>query len=318
MNFSNKIILRSYQGNAARAINLVNNPLPFTQTTRISQLNAGNDLGFNLAFNTGFAMAYVTAMFVMFYIKERVTRAKLLQFVSGVNKVIFWLTSFVVDYAVFILISLLFVGVLAAYQKEGFSTLIELTRIFIILIVFGFSALPFTYVWSLIFQVPSSGLVRLSIGYVISGVFLFLAYFILNNEFLGLQHIARPLGWIFLIFPHYSLTRGLSNLNLLQSTISICETQCSFLPLCSTVGVETLCEISPFVCGGPSDIPEVNFICNIQESCCNRDIYGFNETGIGINLVALGMIGIISFIILFTIEYRWVQNLFNKLRKEKR
>lgn len=90
----------------------------------MTQLNAGNDLGFNLAFNIGFAMAFVTAMFVMFYIKERVTRAKLLQFVSGVNKFIFWITSFVIDYVIFILISLLFIGILAAYQKAGYSTLI--------------------------------------------------------------------------------------------------------------------------------------------------------------------------------------------------
>ena len=284
----------------------------------MTQLNAGNDLGFNLAFNIGFAMAFVTAMFVMFYIKERVTRAKLLQFVSGVNKFIFWITSFVIDYVVFILISLLFIGILAAYQKAGYSTLIELSRNFMLLVVFGFAVLPFTYFFSLIFQVPSSGLVRLSMVYVVSGCFFFLAFFILNNEFLGLQHIARPLGWFFLIFPHYSLTRGMSNLNLMQSTLSICENECSMFPECSLVGVESLCQLSLNICDENINDPTLNMVCGIRDSCCERDFYSFSETGIGMNLVALGVIGVISFVLLFTVEYRWIQNLFNKLRKEKR
>ncbi len=142
-------------------MNLVNKPLPYTQESKIAQLYIGNNAGFNVAFNIGFAMAFVTAMFVVFYIKERVSRAKLLQFVSGVNKVIFWLTSFVIDYVIFILISLLLIGVLAAYQQDAFSTFAELGRNFAILVLFGFAAFPFTYIFSFMFQVSLGGRVLL-------------------------------------------------------------------------------------------------------------------------------------------------------------
>lgn len=319
INTINNAILRSFPENAARAINLVNRPLPFTHSTRMTQLNAGNDLGFNLAFNAGFGMAFVTAMFVMFYIKERMTRAKLLQFVSGVNKVIFWMTSFIIDYLTFILISLLFIGVIAAYQEPGYSTLIELSRNLLILAIFGFAVLPFTYVLSMIFDVPSSGLVRLSIGYVISGAFFFLTYFVLNNEFLGLEWVAQPLGWVFLLFPHYSLTRGMSNLNMMQSTISLCDSQCAMSTLCVNFGgVENVCRNSHTICDGNINMPpDIEAICGILNSCCDRDFYSFGETGIGMNLSALVLIGTISFILLFTIEYRWIQNLINKCKKEK-
>lgn len=270
-----------------------------------------------MAFNTGFAMALVTAMFVMFYIRERVTRAKLLQFVSGVNKIIFWLTTFIIDYVLFLFIALLFLGVLAAYQKDGYSTVVELGRYFEILILFGFAVLPFTYIWSFVFDVPSTGLVRLVIGYMVSGVLFFMAYFILSNETLGLGYIAKPLGWIFLIFPHYSLSRGMSNLNIKQSTISLCEAQCNYFDQCRVVGVQEICDNSPIDCDGELEVLFMRQICNLKKSCCDKDFYSFNETGIGMNLVALAVIGVVSFILLFAIEYRWIQNLYFLIRKQK-
>lgn len=276
-------------------------------------------MGFNVAFNTGFGMAFVTAMFVMFYIKERVSRAKLLQFVSGANKLIFWMTSFVIDYLQFILISLLFLGVLAAYQKSGYSTPMELTRNFYILICFGFAALPFTYVLSFMFQIPSTGLVRLSIAFIVSGVFCFLAFFILNNELLGLQYIAEPLGWVFLVFPHYSLARGMSNLNIKQSTLSVCEEQCSYSELCIAIGgIEAVCEGSQGSCGGEFLPPVQQAVCALRNSCCDRNFYTFADDGISKNLVALALIGVVSFLALFAIEYRWLQNLFYRFKTDQR
>ena len=261
-------------------------------------------------------MSFITAMFVMFYIKERVSRAKLLQFVSGVNKIIFWVTSYVIDYAQFFLISLIFVLTLYAYQKDGYSTYVELARNFLLLVVFGFSVLPYTYLWSMLFQIPSTGLVRLSIGYIISGVFFFMAYFIINSELLNLQWLSKPLGWVFLIFPHYSLARGMSNLNVLQSTINTCKSQCDFLPQCKAVGVDNVCKMADLDCSIIN--PVTNFLCTLKASCCDKSFYSFKEDGIALNLIAMVVIGVVSFFLLFALEYRWLQNLFYKIKKEKR
>lgn len=276
-------------------------------------------MGFNIAFNAGFAFAFVTAMFVMFYIKERVSRAKLLQFVSGVNKVTFWMTSFIIDYAQFILMSLIFLGVLAAYNKDGYNSIDDLSRNFLVLVAFGFSVLPFTYIFSFLFQVPSSGLVRLVIIYLISGAFFFMAYFVLNNDLFDLKYIATPLRYIFLIFPHYSLVQGMSNLNVIQSTLTVCNEQCKILEPCEAVGVEGFCEIPlPIDCDERQSIPALNFICTLKKSCCDHSYYAINEDGIGTHLIAFVAIGIVSFFLLFAIEYRWIQNLFFKFKKEQR
>lgn len=228
------------------------------------------------------------------------------------------MTSFIIDYIQLILISIVFLAVLAAYQKDGYSTFMEITRNFYVLIVFGFAALPFTYVLSFLFQIPSTGLVRLSIAYIVSGVFCFMAYFILNNELLGLKHIAEPLGWIFLIFPHYSLARGLSNLNIKQSTINVCTQQCSLNVNCPENGIEMLCQSEELICDGGLLAPTQQALCSLKNSCCDQDFFTFKDDGIATNLVALGIIGVVSFLMLFAIEYRWLQNFFYRSKKDQR
>jgi ATP-binding cassette, subfamily A (ABC1), member 3 len=285
----------------------------------MARLGAGDNVGFQIAFNTGFAMAFVIALYVMFYIKERVSRAKLLQLVSGVNKLIFWLTSFVIDYAIFILISIVYMLVLWAYQEDGYTKFDELGRNFLLLLIFGLASLPFTYLLSSTFKVPSTGLVRLSIFFIISGVFAFMAYFLLSNEIFNLEYIADPLGWIFLLFPHYSLARGLSNINVMQSRINFCDQQCEFLPLCRQDGLKGLCKaVDDLGLNCTNPLPDIRFICTLRNSCCENDFYTFRKDGLLIHFTALLVIFVVSFFLLFAIEYRWLQNLYFKIRKNKR
>lgn len=44
-----------------------------------------------------FAMSFVPASFVLYLIQERVTQAKLLQFVSGVSPLVYWTANFLWD-----------------------------------------------------------------------------------------------------------------------------------------------------------------------------------------------------------------------------
>jgi ATP-binding cassette subfamily A (ABC1) protein 3 len=66
-------ILRTVSGRDC-SITVANKPLPFRAESRMMMLQAGNNLGFQLSFNVGFAMAFVTSFFVIAYIKERVTK----------------------------------------------------------------------------------------------------------------------------------------------------------------------------------------------------------------------------------------------------
>lgn len=83
-------------------------------------------MGFQLAFNIGFGMAFVSSFYVLFYVRERVTKAKHLQFVSGVDVTTFWLTSFICDLLTFIFTSICLLITLVAFQEGGFQTFEEI------------------------------------------------------------------------------------------------------------------------------------------------------------------------------------------------
>lgn len=68
LNLVHNAIVRAFLGND-HSIRVINKPIPFTINSRINFLEAGNSLGFQLASNVGFAMAFVAAFYVMFYIK---------------------------------------------------------------------------------------------------------------------------------------------------------------------------------------------------------------------------------------------------------
>lgn len=88
----------------------------------MSQLTQYGNMGFSIAFNIVFAMAFVSSSYILFYVRERVTNAKHLQFVSGVKPFIFWIISFLCDFLIFIVTTVIILIVLGAFQEQGFKT----------------------------------------------------------------------------------------------------------------------------------------------------------------------------------------------------
>lgn len=68
INMVHNAVLRSKMG-SNYSISVTNNPLPYTFDSRITMLAAGNNIGFQLATNIGFAMAFVSSIYLLFYIK---------------------------------------------------------------------------------------------------------------------------------------------------------------------------------------------------------------------------------------------------------
>lgn len=220
------------------SIDVSNKPMPYRTESRMMMLQAGNNMGFQLAFNIGFAMAFVASFFVIVYIKERVTKAKLLQFVSGINVVMYWLTAFLWDYLLFIVIAFLMTLTIGVFQENGFSTFEELGRIFFVLIMFGFAVLPFVYIAAFFFNAPASGFTKMSIIFIFLGVAMYTVVFSMRFEGFNLKHVADTLTWIFLAVPHFSLSNAFSNINIVNVYLDICNTQCKIFGVCG----EELCQ----------------------------------------------------------------------------
>ncbi|XP_058456304.1 phospholipid-transporting ATPase ABCA3-like [Malaya genurostris] len=268
-------------------IRVINKPLPYRPNTRFTQLQAGNNLGFQLSFNTGFAMSFIAAMYIMFYIKERTSRAKLLQFVSGVNVVIFWCVSFIWDYFTFAITSLVYLGTLAIFQEEGWTTVEELGRVFLILGAFGLAFLPTTYIFSFWFEIPSTGFVKMMMLNIFTGTIFFTAVFLLQFDAFNLIDVARSLEWAFMIFPLFSLSESLSNMNVLATTRSVCNQQCQTIPFCTE-----------------------QLMCELFSNCCDTRIFTWQSHGVNRQIMFLIYVGIIGFATLIAIELRLFENIF--------
>jgi ATP-binding cassette subfamily A (ABC1) protein 3 len=85
-------------------------------------------MGFQVSFTLGFSMAFVSAFFIIFYVKERVSKAKHLQIVSGVEVLTFWLSSLVWDLIFFVLPVAGIIITFVAFGEDGFRTSTELGK----------------------------------------------------------------------------------------------------------------------------------------------------------------------------------------------
>lgn len=236
-------ILRTVAGRDC-SISVSNKPLAYRTESRMMMLQAGNNLGFQLSFNVGFAMAFVASFFIIGYIKERITKAKLLQFVSGVNVLMYWITAFLWDYFTFLVIAFLVTFTIGVFQEDGFSTFEELGRIYLVLIMFGFAVLPVVYIAAFFFNAPASGFTKMSIIFIFLGVAMYTVVFSMRFEGFGLRNVADTLTWIFLTVPHFALSNALSNINMVNVLSDVCKRQCTILGQCG----KQLCKINPTCC----------------------------------------------------------------------
>ncbi|XP_058465469.1 phospholipid-transporting ATPase ABCA3-like [Malaya genurostris] len=275
-------------------LTVVNKPLPFNISTMFETLNTGINSGFQLVFNTGFAMAFVAAMYILFYIRERTSRAKLLQYVSGTNILLFWGVAFVWDLAMFIVTSLIYIGTLAAFQEEGWSSFSDLGNVFLLLIFFGIAFLPMTYLISFLFKTPATGFVILMLINIASGSIFFTAVVLLKFDGFDLQDLAKGLEWFFMLFPNFALTHGLNNMNQVASSKLFCEKQCDLLPDCT-----------------------LEMMCKMNGQCCIQELYSFDELGIIRHLLTLTIVGLLAFMLILAFEYRFVARLMQKFRKPR-
>ncbi|XP_065093705.1 phospholipid-transporting ATPase ABCA3-like [Ochlerotatus camptorhynchus] len=275
-------------------LTVVNKPLPYTLETTLATVNTGVNAGFQLAFNTGFAMAFVAALFILSYIRERTSRSKLLQYVSGTNIALYWAVAFIWDYLMFIITCLLYVATVAIFQEEGWSSFAELGRVFLLLMLFGVAFLPTTYLSSFLFTVPATGFVVVMLINIASGAIFFTTVTLLKFPGIDLNEIGNALEWVFMFFPNFVLTHGLNNINQISTTNISCKKMCDLLKGCTMENV-----------------------CAIDERCCVPELFSFDELGINRNLLFLVFVGISSFLVILALEYRLIHQLVDIIYKRK-
>ncbi|KAG7487889.1 hypothetical protein MATL_G00028350 [Megalops atlanticus] len=157
-----------------------------------------------------FAMSFVPASFVLFLIEERVSKAKHLQFVSGVKPLLYWLANFTWDMLNYTVPATMVVFIFIGFQQQAYVSETNLPALVLLLMLYGWSITPLMYPASFLFSVPSTAYVVLTSVNLFIGINGSIATFVL--ELFTDQHlndVNKILKKVFLIFPHFCLGRGL-------------------------------------------------------------------------------------------------------------
>ncbi|GAB0200787.1 phospholipid-transporting ATPase ABCA7 [Grus japonensis] len=157
-----------------------------------------------------FAMSFVPASFVLFLIEERVSKAKHLQFVSGMKPVTYWLGNFTWDMCNYLVPALLVILIFLCFQQKSYVSSANLPSLVLLLLLYGWSITPLMYPASFLFSIPSTAYVALTCINLFIGINGSVATFVLELFVdQNLNDINRVLKKVFLVFPHFCLGRGL-------------------------------------------------------------------------------------------------------------
>ncbi|XP_008404880.1 ATP-binding cassette sub-family A member 1 isoform X2 [Poecilia reticulata] len=191
-------------------ITVYNHPLNLTkkQLTEIAMMSTSVDVLVSIC--VVFAMSFVPASFILFLIEERVSKAKHLQFVSGVKPILYWLTNFAWDMLNYSVPATMVVLIFISFQQQSYVSDTNLPALILLLLFYGFSITPLMYPASFVFSVPSTAYVVLTSLNLFIGINGSIATFVLEL-FVDkhLNEVNRILKKVFLIFPHFCLGRGL-------------------------------------------------------------------------------------------------------------
>ena len=161
--------LVKYYKNESYSIKTVNHPLPQTANDKMNNEMVMIAFGFSISFNIMFGMSFLASSFVLFLIRERAIKAKHSQFVSGVHSLNFWLSTFTWDFINFLIPCVLLILTFAAFSMDAYTVDGHWLMILLLFALYGWAMLPFMYLLSFIFNVPSAGFVWLTMFNILSG-----------------------------------------------------------------------------------------------------------------------------------------------------
>ncbi|KAF4789589.1 Retinal-specific ATP-binding cassette transporter [Turdus rufiventris] len=212
LNVANNAILRANlrtgQDPEEHGITAINHPLNLTkeQLSEVTVLTTSVDAV--VAICVIFAMSFIPASFVLYLIQERVTKAKHLQFVSGVSPVTYWLTNFMWDMVNYALSAGMVVAIFAGFNKKAYASPTNLPVLIALLLLYG---------------IPSTAYVALSCINLFVGINSSAITFILelfeNNP--SLLKFNKTLKNVLLVLPHFCLGRGLIDLAMNQAVTEV-------------------------------------------------------------------------------------------------
>ena len=162
------------------------------------------------------AYSFIPAGFVVYIVRERITQEKRLQYVCGVKPFLYWFSSFIWDFAYYMVIILITIGVISVFGATAYTANARnFTSLIVLLIMFGWASLPMAYMLSRFFSDTGSAYMIVFCFTLFSGIATCVSVFLLSflaDSNTSIMLTYKILEKISLLFPSYSLGSGLIDL----------------------------------------------------------------------------------------------------------
>ncbi|XP_031561453.1 ATP-binding cassette sub-family A member 3-like [Actinia tenebrosa] len=216
-------------------IETTNFPLPNTAKNKSENVTGSFSMLF-MAIFLAMGMAYMAASFIAFLVQERASKAKHLQFVSGVDSFCYWFGTYTWDYLNYLIPALFVLVIFAAFQVESYKN--DMGAVFLLLILFGMAVLPFVYVMSFLFKSPLVAYALTVFILSILSLAMLLTVFICRLPGVDLEEEAEIMHYVFMIFPTYTLSISLVDMNSNYENRKICTETPENQAGCAFAGVK--------------------------------------------------------------------------------
>ncbi|XP_037074307.1 ATP-binding cassette sub-family A member 3-like [Pollicipes pollicipes] len=300
MQLLDEVLLRYFTRNTSLSFRVTNHPTPISDDTKIEMQLNGQSNGFNIAFNVAFGVSFLAASYVLFLVKEMATKAKHLQFVSGVGITVFWLANLVWDYLTFLLPAFGMMITLLIFNEEGFIEGKTQGSLLMLFVMYGYSMLPQSYLFSFLFTVPSSGFTRVTLFNIFTGMATMVTVAVLRIPVLDLVDVANVLDWVFMVLPNYGLGMAMADIYSNYQGIKYCAEKPEIEKICLVL----------------KNLSLTNPCCKNSGNCGDAGCVEWSENylsverlGIGRTLLFMFAEGTICLIILCLIELRVVDRI---------
>ncbi|KAF5400786.1 hypothetical protein PHET_05572 [Paragonimus heterotremus] len=196
-------------------IAIVNHPVELPPYVAITRSSRTLMLDVTLAIFTILALSFIPASLITFLVMERHTGSKHLQFASGLNAYVYWISVYLWDIMNYLIPAGLCILVFVAFQKYAYVGTDTIGPFILLIFFYGLAVLPMLYPFSFVIRSPSTALVVLAIVNVLLGALSVTVTFffdILSQDDPALTPANNVLKLFFLVLPQYCLGRGLYDL----------------------------------------------------------------------------------------------------------
>ncbi|CAG7730793.1 unnamed protein product [Allacma fusca] len=153
-------------------------------------------------------LSTLAAGFVVFPLDERLCRAKHLQLMTGIRAAVFWMSSFVWDFFLVILLTTVMIFCFPIFENySAFTTGGATSTFFLIILVFGISAISFSYLFSLMMPSVAGGFAFLAVLNMFMGMLWTIV--VHTTEQSNFFDLADNLRWVGRLFPSFGASLSL-------------------------------------------------------------------------------------------------------------